>query len=359
MHKEGVFAFFSGATVARYKTLLRLFSSLDNAFSASEKELQETNWPDDIIQSFLLWREQVDYHAIATTLQKEDIRCISIQDPAYPPLLHQLHDPPFCLFIRGTLVPEAVRVSIVGPRKCSRYGKELVEHIVPQLVSHNVEIVSGLAFGIDAAAHRVTMASSGKTVAVLPGGIDTRSVAPQAHVGLAEDMLSHNGALVSEFPPNAEIGPHSFPRRNRIVAALSQATIVIEGRHKSGALITAKQAMDLGRDVCAVPQNIFQETSSGTNQLLKDGAHLITEADDILSLLDIDAIQQQQQARLTFPLLDDESMLLELLGPDATHIDTLSERANISAAVLGSQLSLLELKGYVQHVGNMCYKRRI
>ena len=228
-------------------------------------------------------------HSIATTIgaNPPGDRRVGRDDPSYPSLLRTISDPPQDLYVRGAGPLELLEqpcVAIVGARVCSSYGSYVAYLLAKELAAAGIVVVSGLARGIDAAAHRGALDAGGRTVAVLGCGIDRDY--PPAHAGLAHRIVSEGGLIVSEYPPGTEPAPWRFPARNRIIAGLSAATIVVEARERSGALITADFALEEGRKVFAVPGEITIATSVGPNNLLKNGAGLVTGAKDVLDWLD-------------------------------------------------------------------------
>lgn len=207
---------------------------------------------------------------------------LSLDDPRYPEPLAEIHDPPQVLSLRGSFEAEAPRVAIVGARRGTPEGLEIAYELGLGLAAAGVEVVSGLARGIDTAAHEGALAAGGRTLAVLGSGLSR--VYPRRNVGLAERVV-RQGALISEFAPATEPRRHTFPQRNRIVTGLSEVVVVIQAGPRSGALLSAEFALQQGRDLCAVPGSIREPLSQGSNQLLREGAHLVTCAEDVLELV--------------------------------------------------------------------------
>jgi DNA processing protein len=259
---------------------------------------------------------------------------------AYPPLLTQLHDPPAQLYVRGRaeLLAEPA-VAIVGARSCSGYGARVARMLGRELAAAGLVIVSGLARGIDGEAHRGALEAEGATVAVLGCGIDRDY--PRAHASLAE-RIRGSGAVVSEYPPGTEPAPWRFPARNRIIAGLSLASVVVEARERSGALITADFALELGREVFAVPGEITAALSAGTNDLLRQGAAPLLSAGDVLSALGI----EQPQAPPP-PVSGGAASVLRLLSDSACDFDALVRLSGRSSAEIAAALVELELAGLV------------
>jgi DNA processing protein len=215
------------------------------------------------------------------TTIKDEIMEIGINDPDYPALLKEITDPPKRLYVRGNLdlVGREV-VAVIGSRKPTSYGIEVTRHILKGIGS-KVAIVSGLAYGIDALAHEITLEQGGYTVAVLGTGVDDDSIYPKENLELARKIVALGGALISEYPPGTKPLKHHFPMRNRIIAGLSQKLVVMEAGERSGTLITAQLALDYNRDVMAVPGSIFSEGSPGVNYLVSQGARIVTSSTDI------------------------------------------------------------------------------
>ncbi len=275
-------------------------------------------------------------------------------DPRYPALLASISSPPE-IDVRGTLEPgDALAIAIVGSRQATAYGVEVAETLAADLAARGVTIVSGLARGIDAAAHRGALAAGGRTLAVLGHGI--AHVYPPENRGLAEAIVEH-GALLSQFPPT--IGPlaYHFPARNRTLAGLALGVVVVEAAERSGALITAGLAGDLGREVFAVPGRITSAASRGTNGLIRDGARLVGHWSDIVAELGESWRRVIEGAPTSTSQLaqpapgSDEARILELLSVDESqHIERLIARAGVDAARTGTALIGLELAGWARQL---------
>jgi DNA processing protein len=269
-------------------------------------------------------------------------RCIRRREPTFPPLLAAIHDPPPQLYLRGEVESSILAcpaVAIVGARSCSAYGRSVARSLARDLAAAGLVIVSGMARGIDGEAHRGALESGGRTVAVLGCGIDRDY--PAAHSELAR-RVSQEGLVVSEYEPGVEPAPWRFPARNRIIAGLCAATIVVEARERSGALITADFALEEGRDVLAVPGEITSTLSVGTNALLRLGATPVTRAADVLELFGIDVVAP---AAASFgPVAD---ALLSKLGEQALTADELVRVSGLEPSESAAALMELELAGRV------------
>lgn len=270
------------------------------------------------------------------------IRRLGLRDPAYPPLLAAIHDPPPRLYLRGGAANEllaAPAVAVVGARSCSAYGRSVARSLGRELAAAGLVVVSGMARGIDGEAHRGALEAGGATVAVLGCGIDRDY--PAAHAELAR-RICERGLVVSEYEPGVEPAPWRFPARNRIIAGLCGATVVVEARERSGALITADFALEEGRDVLAVPGEITSTLSAGTNALLKLGAGPVTRAEDVLELFGL-----VPEPAKTGPVGPVAAALLERLGEGALTADELVRAAGVDPGQASAALLELELAGRV------------
>lgn len=285
-----------------------------------------------------------------------DIEFVPRDDPRFPPLLREISDPPAGLFLRGIL-EERPLISVVGTRRLTSYGRRAASHIVRELAASGFGVVSGLALGIDGEAHKAALDAGGYTIAVLATGIDDTTIYPREHLRLAQRILASGGALVSENPPGSPSVKYAFPKRNRLIAGLSPATLVIEASVNSGSLITARLALDENREVLAVPGPIWSAASEGCHHLLKLGAKPCASAEDVMRALDIDRPALVVETRAALPLTPDESRLLARLD-SPLHIDQLSALERASPALIGSRLSLLELKGYAEHLGGQIWLKK-
>lgn len=264
---------------------------------------------------------------------------VARRDRSFPPLLRELHDPPQTLYVRGEVAALAAPgVAVVGARSCSAYGAQVARSVARDLAAAGVAVVSGLARGVDGEAHRGALESGGQTIAVLGCGIDRDY--PRSHAELAR-RIAVSGAVVSEYPVGVEPAPWRFPARNRIIAGLSLATVVVEARERSGALITADFALELGRDVFAVPGEITSGLSAGTNDLLRQGAAPLTAVRDVLEALGIETTSSAAASAVS----DAAAALLVLLRDGAAGADELVRASGLSSAEAAAALVELELAG--------------
>lgn len=286
----------------------------------------------------------VDLPAVEDALAQRRITLLQRSDADYPAMLNAIYDPPEFLFFQGTLA-SGPAVAVVGSRSATPYGETAARSIVSGLAAAEVHIVSGLAQGIDEIAHRAAMEERGRTTAVLGWGL---CVYPgRREQRLLEDILANGGCIVSEFAPGMHASKFTFPIRNRIISGLADATLVVEGRQQSGSLITAKSALEQGRDVFAVPGPITAATSGGTNNLLRDGAHLATDANDILFALGL-RVPPPLPGRSKNRSAPPAHPLLTHIPATGITTDELCERSDTPLADLLPLLTTLELDGHVR-----------
>lgn len=283
-------------------------------------------------------------------LQASGARLLRDRDPGYPPSLRDLADPPPLLYVRGDLASLGERpVAIVGSRAATTYGRQVAAALAGDLCAFGACIVSGLARGIDASAHSAALAANGPTVAVIGSGLS--ALYPPYHALLADEIVAAGGAVVSEFPPRLAARANHFPMRNRIVAALARATIVVEAGRRSGALITARLADEIGRPVFAIPGDVTRPTSAGTNDLIKDGVTLVTGGADVASLLGWDALLQ-----VDAPSADRaDDPVLRLLDAGGIDVDELAARSGMTLPSLLAHLTLLEIRGLARRLPGGTY----
>jgi DNA processing protein len=348
-----------GIGPVRFQRLLELCGGPRQAWSASDLQLAQAGLERRTIAALRNWRKVTSPEAFAERLGKLEIRAVTLRDDEYPPSLRQVADPPPVLFVRGSFVPrDQPAVALVGTRRASPYGISVADRLARDLAAAGITIVSGLAKGVDTAAHQAALDANGRTVAVLGNGLD--QIYPPENLRLARRIVDNAaGVLVSEFAPGIPPDAVNFPRRNRIISGISMATLIVEAGEKSGALITADFALEQGREVLAVPGPIFNPMSAGTNDLLKQGAAPVTCVDDILRLLNTVYPDQTNQhlARELPPLAPHEAAVYEALATEPRHIDEITRAARVAAHQTSAALMTLELGGLARQVGPMLYTR--
>lgn len=340
-----------------YKRLIDQFQSPENIFEASIKKLLEVEGMSERLA------HRVKTPAIQKSISKEldlvvrkGYHIITLSDPEYPSLLQHIPDPPPFLYVYGSLPAGRKYIAVVGSRNATRYGVTITQKLCRDLTALGFTIVSGMARGIDSAAHVGALMGKGKTVAVLGSGLER--IYPRENRELYHRIAAH-GAVVSEFPLHTEPEAFNFPIRNRIISGLSLGTVIVEATPKSGSLITARLAAEQNREVFAVPGSVQSFKSTGTHRLLKQGAKLVEHVQDIVEELPLEMRVSLQKPPATprkppSTLSSDEKRIFEVLEPYPIHIDNLGRKIAMDPGRLSSILLELELKGMVQqHPGKL------
>jgi DNA processing protein len=342
-----------GIGPARFQALLDQFGDLEAAWKAPAHDLGRTGLDRRSIENLLETRNRISLDDEMAKIERAGVQVLTWQDDAYPPQLRHIHSPPPVLYVKGALRPEDEwAVAMVGTRRATVYGKEATRTLASDLAHNGVTIVSGLARGIDAQAHRSALEAGGRTIAVLGSGVDI--VYPPEHKNLAQAIVER-GALVTEYALGTPPEGSNFPPRNRIISGLSLGVIIVEAGARSGALITADFAGEQGREVFAVPGNVFQKGSQGTNKLIQQGAKLVLSVGDVLEELNLTMINQQAEVRAVIPENETESLLLKHISSEPIHVDEIGRQSGLSIVQVTSTLALMELKGMVRQVGGMNY----
>jgi DNA processing protein len=344
----------------RYR-LLTDFFGVDNwktVWNASLKDLVAAGLDKRSLEKFITNRPKVDSNKIMDQLAGVSAQIMTISDANYPLSLKHIYNPPAVLFYRGDWDDSWLPgIAVVGSRKISSYGKRALERVVTPVVQSGVTIISGLAYGTDFLAHELAIKNGGKTIAVLGNGID--HVYPQSFANFAQNMLdTKQGIVFSEYLPGTPTRPENFPQRNRIVSGLAKAVLLVEAAERSGSLITGQLALEQGKDVFAIPGDIFSPTSEGTNRLIARGeAQACVDGQLLLEQLGLkqkNAVQTSMRTAL--PLSELERNILELLqAANTMHMDDLSRQLSLRSPEVSAQISLLELKGLVKHLGQQMY----
>lgn len=343
----------AGIGPARLDRLIAFFGSLEEAWTAASSDLMMAGLDGRTVDALLAVRRTSDLEAEVERAHRAGVRLLSRDDPSYPPLLRQLVNGPPLIYVRGTLTDnDRWALAVVGTRQASTYGRDATRRLVSDLAGAGVTIISGLALGIDAVAHQAALEAGGRTIAVLGSGVD--QIYPQANRALAQAVMAQ-GAIVSEYSLGTQPAAANFPPRNRIISGLSLGVLVVEAAARSGALITVQFALEQGRDVFAVPGSIFSPKSEGPNRLIRDGAMLVTRADDILDALNMQNVAEQQAVSAMMPETAEEIALLRLVEAEPRHIDAISRDSTLAPPVVSATLAMLELKGLVKQVGGMHY----
>ncbi|MBP6824812.1 MAG: DNA-processing protein DprA [Acidobacteria bacterium] len=354
--------------------LLSRFGSPAGVFAASRLALGKEGLKPDTVEELKDSSILEKANAEIERLEKLSAVIITLEDDDYPDLLREIHDPPIALYVRGDLrkAMERPALAVVGSRRCSTYGVNVAESLSRDLASHGLTIVSGLARGIDAAAHRGALELGGQTIAIVGTGLET--IYPKEHKKLEEQIIA-NGAVVSEFPLGTPPLPQNFPYRNRILSGLCFGVLVVEASEHSGSLITARLANEQGREVFAVPGNITSQTSFGPNFLIKDGAKLVQIWRDVVDELPREAKEKlfgierpvfangKSDAQPIFEavaLTDAERKILDILSADVpAHVDQLLISSEMNSSELMNALLGLEMKDRIKQLPGKSFIKRI
>jgi DNA processing protein len=333
-----------------FKRLLDRFGSPQAVLSAKADDLARVDGITGTRLRAVLRQRTPDWvHRILDQVQQKGYQLITLQHPQYPLLLRHIADPPPLLYVYGCLQPDADFMAVVGSRRCTGYGRNTTDQLCGQLASRGVTVVSGMARGIDTAAHKGALGAGGRTVAVLGTGLNR--VYPAENLKLFH-QIAENGAVISEFDLDARPDPHHFPQRNRIISGMSLGTVVVEAAQRSGSLITARLAAEQGREVFAVPGSIHAATSRGTHDLIRQGAKLVENTDDIFEEFAGFWPQQGRTGSACEPksppaLTEMEITVFQLVSPYPTHIDDLKHQVGLDSSRLNAILFQLELKGLI------------
>ncbi len=352
-----------GVGTATFQTLLECCGDPASVFSTPPEKFKSLNLSPQTLSSIA----SPDWAAVDQDLQwlsgSPQRRALTLADPDYPPRLREIADPPPLLFVCGDVAAlRQPQIAIVGSRNPTPAGAELAHDFARHLALRGVTIISGLALGIDAAGHRGAMAGAGRTVAVMGTGMDR--VYPPRHQELAEEIAAR-GALVSEFPLHTPVCPENFPRRNRIISGLALGVLVVEAAKASGSLITARHALEQGREVFAIPGSIHNPLARGCHALIRDGAKLVETVDDILEELPMPAVSPASDAHAAQASSEsaagneEHDRLLTALGYDPVSVDVLVARTGLTANAVSSMLLLMELEGRVSSQAGGLYLRRV
>ena len=354
--------------------LIDRFGSPAQVFAASRLSLEKEAIKPETIQELHNSEILEKANAEIERLEHLGATVITLEDEDYPPLLREIYDPPIAIYVRGDLSKYLARPSlaIVGSRRCSTYGVNAAQSLSRDLAQNGLTIVSGLARGIDAAAHRGALEAGGITIAVVGTGLEMTY--PKEHQKLGDEIAA-SGAVISEFPLGTPPLPQNFPYRNRVLSGLCFGVLIVEAAEHSGSLITARMAYEQGREIFAVPGNITSQTSFGTNFLIKDGAKLVQHWRDVVEELPRDVKEKilgvdrnkrvDEQSKVqpmfeTVALSDDERRLLELLTADApSHIDQLLISSGMNSSDLMTALLGLEMKDRIRELPGKSYIKRI
>jgi DNA processing protein len=338
----------------RLRKLLDVFGQPQRVLAAKRNELRNVQGVGaDVAEQIANWESVVDLAAELRRIREFGATVVTADLPSYPRLLREIHAPPIVLYVWGELQErDHHAIGIIGARRTTHYGLESAKKLAYQLAYAGLTIISGLARGIDTAAHQGALAAKGRTIAVIGSGL--ARLYPPENAALAEKIQAGNGAVVSEFSMEIEPDRQTFPMRNRIIAGWSHGILVVEAGLNSGALITSSQALEQGRSVYAVPGHINAPSAMGSNRLIQQGAKLVMDASDILDDLQILVPEARPSAgaatRPLPPLSQDERRIYDAIGATETSIDQITEKTELPSAVVSATLLQLELKRLVKQL---------
>jgi DNA processing protein len=345
-----------------FKNLLERFGGPEEIFCATLTDLLQVEGVRKEIACRIVAKEYtLDPDKVLSTLARRSARVITYADPDYPPPLREIHDPPMVLYVKGGDIPrKSAFVAVVGSRNPTPYGLKTAEKIGQGLARRGVGVASGMARGIDSAAHWGCLSGRGFTLAVMGTGIDT--VYPYSNRKLFENIV-RKGAVLTEFPLGTPPEPKNFPIRNRLISGLSRGVVVVEATMRSGSLITASVALEQGREVFAVPGSVHSFKSTGCHFLIKQGAKLVESPDDVLDELGmnypfapkIDTFKLEEKDAPT--LEDSERALYEIIGDYPLHIDEIAREGNMEPGKVSSLLTRMELKGIIRQLPGKMFVR--
>ncbi|MDP3955605.1 MAG: DNA-processing protein DprA [bacterium] len=350
-----VFSTFPKIGPRKFKVLRDCFGSAEKAWSANKEKFLEIGFSEKLFEEFERHRQSFDFSSYSLRLKRLKVNSILLEDNIYPENLKRIADPPFLLYSIGEILPgDSLAIGVVGTRKITSYGKEVTENLVGNLVNSELTIVSGLAYGVDFVAHNSALDNNGRTIGVWAGGLDT--VESGFRQNLVKQIVDEKrGAVVSEFPLGFQPNRTTFPQRNRIISGLSLGVLVTEAAEDSGSLITANFAKKQGRPVFAVPGPITSGQTKGTAELLKKGAKLVYDVNDILSELELGVKGQGIAAREVLPDNEEEALVLKILKNESKHIDEIVRETKMETSKIASLLTIMEMKGKIKNLGGMVY----
>lgn len=344
----------------KLQTILKNFSSLEEAYYASDLKLYKLPWRKKTIESFLNQRKNINIEKIIERIEEQKIMVSYIKEDSYPELLRNIYDPPPILYYWGDLkIDWNKSLSVIGSRHPSSYGQRVVKKIIAEINNSGLNIISGLAIGIDSLAHEESLLNNLKTIAVLGSGLGQEVIHPKSNRLLVRKIIENQGLIMSEFSPQTPPWPQNFPQRNRIIAGLSNKTLVIEAGEKSGSLITSKLALEEGRDVLTIVGDIFNLNSKGTNELAKNGAIIVNQAEDILNLFNIDSKKLPQKSTTKIKTENKiEEKIIELLKKEKKNIEEIIAELQENISEILTAINSLEIKGYIKDLGGKNYVLR-
>lgn len=339
--------------------LFNYFGDIETAFNAPEREFQNIDGLSvKKAENFIAARKNLDIEKTFAEVEKRGIKFLTFEDENYPKMLKEIYNPPAVLYYKGDLsrINFDKTLAVVGSRRASTYAKDALKLVLKDLKNTDITIVSGLASGIDTTAHNIAIENGLKTIGVIASGFNYTYPAANKH--LYDEIERDHGVIFTEYYPTFEPLKYRFPQRNRIVSGLSYGTVVAEASLKSGALITANLTLEQGRELMCIPGQITNPNTQGIYKLLKNGATLVTESDDILTTLGWEK-PENQTLQTTLFLSDEEAKIIESLEVEEKNFDELQAFSKMDVETLLTNLTLLELKGIIKKVDGDRYKREV
>lgn len=343
-----------GVGSTRFMALMKYFGSAKNVFESSKEQLVNCREIGEVTADIIFKNRDIEkIDRYLKKVQENEIKVYTMEEEAYPENLRNIFDPPPIIYVKGDLKKEDnLALGIVGSRKASEYGLKASEKIAEALAKLGITIISGMALGIDSAAHRGAIKAKGRTIAVFGCGLC--NVYPTSNMNLYREILK-NGAVISEYPIGEKAFPEHFPARNRIISGLSKGILVVEAGLKSGSLITTDFALEQGRDVFAIPGNIFSSNSKGTNNMIKNGAKLVDCIEDILEEWNLAPINEHLPVDNS-ELSSDEKAILNYFERGNFSIDELIECSKMAPNKIMAILTIMEINGLVQQISGRYYR---
>lgn len=343
------FSLANGIGPKRFERLLKIFGSAKDAWSGTENDFQKAGIGDLTYKKFENFRNSFNMQSYLEKLKQKEVQFITLVDNNYPINLKKINNAPIVIYVKGDIlnIDWNKCIAVVGTRKVTKYGEEVTEKLVSELVANGFLIVSGLALGIDAKAHKTALENNGKTIAVLGSGVDL--CYPRENLFLYNKIAKDGGAIISCFPLSMQPSTGTFPARNRIISALSIGVLVTEAGEDSGALITADYAKEQGKQIFAVPGPITSKLSEGTSKLLKNGATFVSSVQDILDAFGMKLSALKNIENYNFS--SEEKKIYDVLKNESLNINEISKKTKIDISKLSIILTSLEIKGVVKNLG--------
>ncbi len=340
----------------RLKLLVKYFKNPKNVWNATKSDLLDVGLSQKIVSEFIGHRQNFEVDEYLLKLKKNNVNFLTYKDSDYPENLKDLENAPLVIYYKGQIKrADANSVAIVGTRKMTSYGREVAYNFSSRLASLGVTIISGLARGIDTAAHKASLESGGRTIAALGCGLNL--IYPPENLGLAKNIINSGGAIISEYPLDYPALRINFANRNRIISGLSRAVVVVEGLEKSGTLLTASHAAEQGRTVFAVPGQITSPMSGAPHFLIKNGAKIAFGVEDILAELNLQLKVDKEAVEKIMPSDETEAKIIDILENEPLHLDEAARISGLKVSDISARLTVMEIKGMVKNLGGGIYKK--